>query len=98
VSKDHENRRLGAEVNVTNLLGQHAVVGYNQVPLTAATYPTTTANSVGIDWNALETGWDYIGTSNNNPTQGKKIVSSTYGLPNLFQSGRQIRLKFAYVF
>lgn len=98
VSKDHENRRLGAEVNVTNLFGQHAVVGYNQVPLTAATYPTTTANSVGIDWNALETGWDYIGTSNNNPTQGKKIMSSTYGLPNLFQSGRQLRLKFAYVF
>jgi hypothetical protein len=97
VSKEHENRRFGGEVNFSNLLGQHAVVGYNQVPLTAATYPTTTSNPIGINWQALETGWDYIGTSNTG-AQGNKIVSSTYGMPNLYQSGRQIRLKVAYTF
>jgi hypothetical protein len=97
VSKEHENRRFGGEVNVSNLLGQHAVVGYNQVPLTAATYPTTTSNPIGIDWQALETGWNYVGTSNTG-AQGNKIVSSTYGMPNLYQSGRQLRLKVAYTF
>jgi len=97
VSKDHENRKLGAEFNVYNLLGQHAVLGYTQTPLTAATYPTTTANPTGVDFQSLLTGWDYVGTSNTG-AQGNKIVSSTYGLPNLFQGGRQIRMKFAYVF
>ena len=99
VSKDHENRKLGAEINVYNLLGQHAVVGYTETPLTAATYPTvpTSVNPTGVNWNSLLTGWDYVGTSNTG-AQGNKIVSSTYGLPNLFQGGRQIRLKVAYQF
>jgi hypothetical protein len=94
VSKEHENRKFGGEVNVSNLLGQHSVTGYNQVPLTAAVYPKTTTNPIGIDWNAMMTGWDYVGVSNTN----NKLVSSTYGLPNLYQTGRQIRLKVAYTF
>lgn len=42
----------------------------------------------------METGWDYVGVSNTN----KKLVSSTYGQPNIFQPGRQIRLKVAFTF
>jgi hypothetical protein len=98
VSKEHENRRFGGEINVSNLLGQHAIMGYNEVPLTAATYPTTTSNPVGIDWNSMESGWNYVGVSNAPNSLGNKIVSSTYGQPNLFQTGRQIRLKVAYTF
>jgi Carboxypeptidase regulatory-like domain len=94
VSKAHENRKLGGEVNFSNLLGQHAATGYTQIPLTAAVYPSTTSNPIGVDWNAMETGWDYVGVSNSS----KRLVSSTYGLPNLFQTGRQIRLKLAYTF
>jgi hypothetical protein len=98
VSKEHENRKLGGEINVSNLLGQHAIMGYTEVPLTAATYPTTTSNPIGIDWKSMESGWDYVGVSNANNSLGNKIVSSTYGQPNLFQTGRQIRLKVAYTF
>jgi hypothetical protein len=99
VNKEHENRKLGGEINISNLLGQHSVTGYNQVPLTAAVYPyNATANPLGIDWNAMMSGWDYVGVSNNDPKNGNKLVSSTYGLPNLYQSGRQIRLKLAYTF
>jgi hypothetical protein len=98
VSKEHENRRLGGEINVSNLLGQHAITGYNEIPLTAATSPSTTSNPLGFDYHAMETGWDYVGVSNNDPINGKKLVSNTYGQPNLFQTGRQIRLKVAYVF
>jgi Carboxypeptidase regulatory-like domain/TonB dependent receptor len=98
VSKEHENRKLGGEINVSNLLGQHAITGYNEVPLTAATYPTTTSNPVGIDWKSMESGWDYVGVSNANNSLGNKTVSNTYGQPNIFQPGRQIRLKVAYTF
>ncbi len=94
VSKEHENRKLGGEINVSNLLGQHAAMGYTEIPLTAAVSPTTTSNPFGFDYYAMETGWDYVGVSNTN----KKLVSSTYGLPNLFQTGRQIRLKVAFTF
>ncbi|QEE30112.1 TonB-dependent receptor [Terriglobus albidus] len=103
VSQDHENRKFGIEMNVYNLFGQHAVTAYNQVPLTAATYPSvsTSTNPTGINFNSLLTGWDYVGVSNNGSgpsNQGNKIVSSSYGLPNLFQSARQIRIKVAYTF
>ncbi len=98
VSKDHENRKFGGELNVSNLLGQHAVMGYNEIPLTGATYPISTANPVGTDFKALETGWDYIGTSNNTTSVGRRTVSNLYGNPNLFQAGRQLRIKVAYVF
>lgn len=98
MSKEHENRRLGGEINVSNLLGQHAIMGYNEVPLTAATSPSTNTNPLGYDYKAMESGWDYVGVSNNDPKNGKKLVSSTYGQPSLFQTGRQIRLKIAYTF
>lgn len=98
MSKEHENRKFGGEMNVTNLLGQHAIMSYNNIPLTAATYPTTTSNPLSIDYNQMMSGWDYVGVSNNDPKNGKKIVSNTYGQPNLFQTGRQIRFKVAYVF
>jgi hypothetical protein len=94
VSKEHENRRFGGEINVSNLFGQHAITGYNEVPLTAAVAPSTTSNPTGFDYLAMESGWDYVGVSNSN----KKLVSSTYGLPNIFQPGRQIRLKVAFTF
>ncbi|HEY4355348.1 MAG TPA: carboxypeptidase regulatory-like domain-containing protein [Acidobacteriaceae bacterium] len=94
ISKDHENRRFGGEINVSNLLGQHSITGYTEIPLTAAVYPSTTSNPTGFDFNAMMTGWDYVGVSNS----AKRLVSNTYGLPNLFQTGRQVRLKVAYVF
>ncbi len=69
-------------------------MGYTEVPLTAAVAPATTSNPTGFDYLAMESGWDYLGVSNT----AKKLVSSTYGQPNLFQTGRQIRLKVAYTF
>jgi hypothetical protein len=98
VSKEHENRKFGGEINVLNLLGQHAIESYSNVPLSAATYASTSSNSVGIDWQTMMSGWDYVGSANNDPKQGKKIVSSQYGNPNLFQTGRQLQLKVAYTF
>lgn len=98
VSKEHENRKFGAEINVSNLLGQHAVTGYNEVPLTQAVAPSTTANPTGYDYNAMMRGWDYVAASNSTASYGNKTVSSQYGNPNIFQAGRQLRIKVAYTF
>jgi hypothetical protein len=95
VSKEHENRKFGGEVNFYNLLNQHAVTGYNEVPITAATAPpNTTANPTGFDFQSLMTNFDYVGVMN----YRRNILSSTYNLPNLFQSARQLRFKIAYTF
>ena len=95
ISSDHENRRLGLEANFYNLLNQHAITGYNEVPITAATAPpSVTSNPTGFDFLTLTTNFDYTSTINTK----KNILSSTYNQPNLFQSGRNIRLKIAYQF
>ena len=95
LSKEHENRRFGGEVNFYNLLNQHAVTGYNEVPITTATAPpSVTSNPTGFDFLALTTNFDYTGVINTK----RNILSSTYNLPNLFQSARQLRIKVAYTF
>ena len=106
LSKDHEERRLGAEFNVINILNQHAVTSLYNIALTTATYPnqaSTAANPTGFNFLPLLTGWDYVGISNNGvPGQttnnGNKTISNRYGQPNLFQNGRQIRIQIAYKF
>lgn len=104
VSKDHENRRFGAEFNVYNLFNQHAVMGYNVTPTTTAPNIKTTSNVTQIDYHQLMTGYDYmseingtLGTSTNGATT-PLILSNQYGQPNLFQTARSIRWKIAYTF
>lgn len=96
ISKDHENRKLGAEVNFYNLFNQHAITGFNEVPITAATKNKVpvTYNPTGFDFLALTTNFDYTSTINTNGN----VLSSTYDKPNLFQSARQLRIKVAYMF
>jgi len=104
VSKDHENRRIGAEFNATNVLNQHTVEGYNDLPITTAVsiaQAATPANPTGTNYAALLGGFDYVGVSNgvsSTGSTGAKIVSNQYGLPNLFQTARQLRFKVAYQF
>jgi hypothetical protein len=104
VSKDHENRRFGGEFNVTNLLNQHAVEGYNDLPITTAVSIAQTAtpsNPTGTNYAALLGGFDYVGVSNgvsSTGSTGAKIFSNQYGLPNLYQTARQMRIKLMYQF
>jgi len=95
VSKEHENRKIGAEVNFYNLLNQHAVTSINPVPITAATAPpSVTSNPTGFDFLTLTTNFDYNSVMN----YRRNILSSTYNTPTTFQSARQLRIKIAYVF
>jgi hypothetical protein len=95
VNKEHENRKVGVELNVYNVLNQHAVTSINEVPITAATAPpAVTSNPTKFDFLTLTTNFDY----NNVMNAKKNILSSTYNTPSLFQAARQLRFKIAYVF
>ena len=112
VSKDHENRKIGAELNATNALNQHTVMGYNELPLrTAASLNNNTpasqspSNPSNIDFHDLLGGFDYVAVANgtytsttNGATSGARTLNSQYALPNLYQAARQLRLKVAYTF
>ncbi|ADV84539.1 TonB-dependent receptor [Terriglobus saanensis] len=102
-SKEHENRLIGAEMNANNLFNQHAVMAYNPSPITAAATITTPSNAVnptGTDYYTMMTGFDYTAVANGKLSNANqpKILSNQYGLPNTFQSARQVRFKLAYLF
>ena len=104
ISKEHENRKFGGEVNFYNLFNQHAVTSLYDLPITAGTFPTDHSEPGNFDYKSLTSGWDYVATSNsagggaNNAVSQLKTVSNRYGQPALFQSARQIRFKVAYTF
>jgi outer membrane receptor protein involved in Fe transport len=98
VSKTNEALRLAFGMNVQNLFNQHAVVSVQNNPMlsgaVAPTTPKTASNPTGFNFNALETGWNYIAQSN---TQ-LRTVRAAYGLPNLFQQSRQLRFQVKFAF
>jgi len=99
VSKDHENRKIGADMTVTNALNQHAVTSYFETPVgngNSAITPSA-ANATTFDYNKLMTGFDYIAMSNNN-LPSPLWLATRYGLPNQFQLARQVRFKVSYTF
>jgi hypothetical protein len=95
-NKSNEAMRVSLEWNVLNLFNQHSVLVINPVPLAGGDTVTIASNSnaSGVDWNALLTGWDYIAVSN----KGGKVLSSRYGLPNLFQGSRTMRFILSFKF
>jgi hypothetical protein len=98
ISKDHENRRIGAEINVYNALNQHAITSYYETPVGNSGDITPPANNAtGFDYYTLMTGFDYIAMSNNNKP-APLYLATRYGLPNQFQLARQVRIKVAYTF
>jgi hypothetical protein len=96
VSKDHENRKIGAEINVANALNQHAITSYYETPVgngNSALAPVGN-NATTFDYNTLMTGFDYIGMSN----ASGLWLANRYGQPNQFQIAREIRIKVGYTF
>ncbi|MDP9039660.1 MAG: carboxypeptidase regulatory-like domain-containing protein [Acidobacteriota bacterium] len=96
VSKDHENRRIGAEMNILNALNQHAVTAFYETPIgngSSAVAPKA-ANATTFDYYTLMTNFDYIGETN----KENLYLATRYGMPQQFQLARQIRIKIAYVF
>src|SRR5262249_13513091 len=96
VSKTNQAMRLRFNLNVQNVLNQHAVLSTFFTPFrTGAVALASTANPTGFDFNGLMTGYDYVAAANGagNTVNGPLIYSNRYGLPNVFQGARQMRFQ-----
>jgi len=105
ISSAHEGWRLGFEANFTNLFNQKSATQYSS-RINAATGstgnyilpPGSTAGNP--NYGILENGYDWksIANSTSSATRGPLVLSSLYGQPSAFQTGRSIRLKFKFTF
>jgi hypothetical protein len=100
VNKNNENQRLVFEANASNLLNQHAPVAYNQIVtaiganLISPTRPARFAGDPQIDWNKVMRGFDYVSEIN----AEKLTLANRYGLAQVYQQARNIRLAIRFTF
>jgi hypothetical protein len=105
VSPAHETWRLGFEANFTNLFNQKAATvlntHINSSQGSSGNYILPPGSTAGNpNYGILENGYDWKGIANSSAagTRGPLVLNNLYGLPSLWQPGRQIRLKFKFVF
>ena len=113
VSKTHEGMKLSVEANVTNLFNQRGATGYYEFAIpTNLINPARVSRfsgDLGVDWAKVMLGYNYVDALNatgafaGNTATGTKIqnpltLASRYGLANLFQFARTIRLTLRFTF
>ena len=114
VSKTHENYRLKLGGNIYNLFNQHAPTAYYQfaIPtnLISPGRAPRFAGDPGVDWGLVMNGYNYLDALNatgkfagnipgtTTPIQQKLTLASRYGLPQVFQTARQIYLEAHFTF
>lgn len=98
VSKTNEAMKLGFELNVSNLLNQHAVMSYNPNPLAQGNEFLTNS----ADHSLFMTGYDPLAKANaeaTDPTTPQpRVLNSQYGKPWLFQGTRGMRMAVRFTF
>ena len=107
VSKANEARTLQFEANIFNLLNQRAAVAYNSIATTfgGLISPTRASRFTGdpqVDWNKVMTAYDYTaalnGTGSFAGVQAPLAVATRYGMPQVFQGARNMRLALRFTF
>ena len=101
-----EGKKIGFEANITNLFNRRAEVAINQVMLgTGVISPSRTkrfADDPGIDWAKLFGGYNYIDAINRKGAFADGglgfTLASRYGLPQVFQGSRTVRLAVRFTF
>ncbi len=102
-----ENTKLAFEVNALNVLNQHAVTAVNEIAVAGSGLisPTRASRFSGdplVDWNKIMTAYNYMDALNGTGTfagvQSKLTLASRYGLPQLYQQARNIRLSIRFTF
>jgi outer membrane receptor protein involved in Fe transport len=101
-----EGQRLAFEATIQNLFNQRASTAFYQFMIpTNYVSPTRASRFSGdpnVDWGKLMNGYNYIdalnGTGAFSNVQGKLTMANRYGMPNLFQQARTIRLSLRYTF
>ena len=114
VNKSRENMRLSFEANVGNVFNQRSAVGYYEFaiptnlvnPARAPRFP----GDLGVDWAKVMKGYNYVDALNGTGAFAGKVpgttttiqspltLASRYGMPNLFQTARNIRLSVRFSF
>jgi outer membrane receptor protein involved in Fe transport len=100
VNKNNETQRLVFEINAQNLLNQRAAVAYNQIVFGIGSNlvsPTRASRFPGdpqVDWNKVMSGYDYVSEIN----AEKLTLAKRYGLPQVFQGARNLRLAVRFIF
>jgi hypothetical protein len=106
VSKTHESMRLTIEAQAMNLLNQRAGLAFYQfaTPTNALTPSRAPrfAGDPGYDFGKLMNGFNYVDALNGagafSGVQAPLTVASRYGLPQLFQGARSMRLQVRLTF
>jgi hypothetical protein len=94
-----ETRALMFEFNVSNLLNQHAPVAYNQIVaqgsgLISPSRPSRFPGDPQVDWNKVMRGFDYVAEAN----AEKLTLASRYGLAQVYQGARNVRIAIRFTF
>jgi hypothetical protein len=106
VSKTHENVRMMIEAQASNLFNQHSSLAYYQYAVPTNTLAPSRAprfaGDPGYDWGRMMGGFNYIDALNGKGAftgvQAPLTVASRYGLPQLFQAARTMRLQVRITF
>jgi len=94
-----DQKSVAFEVNATNAFNQHAVTSYWGMIDSQNTSAGADPGGLGIyggapEYKALESGYNVQSLL----TSGGVVGNSTYGLPYLYQYGRQVRFALRYSF
>jgi hypothetical protein len=107
-----EGMRLAFEMNVTNLFNHRAAVGFNEIgvgstaQLISPTRAARFSGDPGVDWVKVMTGYSYVDALNSKgafagsltSTPGGLTLASRYGLPQVYQDARTVRLAMRFTF
>ena len=101
-----ESARIAFEATFINLFNQRAVESVYEfaVPtnLISPTRPSRFSGDPQVDWGKVMNGYNYIdalnGTGAFAGVQSKLTLASRYGMPNLWQTARNIRLAVRFTF
>jgi len=106
VSKSHEQMRLMVEAQAANIFNQRAALAFYQFAIPSNTLaPSRSARFAGdplYDYGLLMNGFNYVDALNGTGAfagkQAPLTVASRYGLPQLFQPARTMRLQVRFTF
>jgi hypothetical protein len=106
VSKTHEAMRLMIEVQASNVFNQRAGLAFYQFAIPSNTMAPSRAarfaGDPGYDFGKLMNGFNYLDALNGTGTfagvQSPLTVASRYGMPQLFQPARTMRLQARFTF
>jgi hypothetical protein len=104
--KAHEGMRLMFEAQASNLFNQHAKLAFYQFAIPSNTLAPSRAprfaGDPGYDWGKLMNGFNYINALNGTGAfagvQAPLTVAARYGMPQLFQPARTMRLQVRFTF